>query len=242
MFLSPKVWLGGVALSGILLAGSIPVATAASQPSAVPSRALGTVQVSTGTYAQVIHKELKWAPINDLSEIQKPVQVKRPVVVAATESAQQPVQPNQKTVEQVSASAVARRPVQVAQATASRGGSDATGLIARALSLRGIPYVFGGTSRSGFDCSGFTQYVFAANGISLPRTSYAQFGVGGSVSRADLQPGDLVFFTTYSQGASHVGIYIGGGRFIHASDGGVRITSLSDSYYAKRFLGARRVR
>lgn len=240
MFFSPKAWLGGVALSGLLLAGSIPVAAAAPQSSAVPSQARGTIQVSTNTYAQVVHRDLKWTPINDLSEIQAPIQVKQKVVVAAEPAAKTaaPVQKKQVTA----ASVPARTPIQVAQTTASRGGSDATGLVERALSLRGIPYVFGGTSRAGFDCSGFTQYVFAASGISLPRTSYAQFGAGSAVSRADLQPGDLVFFTTYSKGASHVGIYIGAGRFVHASDSGIRVTSLSDSYYANRYVGARQVR
>jgi cell wall-associated NlpC family hydrolase len=109
------------------------------------------------------------------------------------------------------------------------------------MSLIGIPYAFGGTSRSGFDCSGYTQYVFKGSGVSLPRTSYAQFGIGSAVSRDQLQPGDLVFFSTYDKGASHVGIYVGGGSFVHASNSGVKTTSLSDSYYESRYVGARRV-
>ncbi|MEA4901199.1 MAG: C40 family peptidase [Desulfitobacterium sp.] len=128
------------------------------------------------------------------------------------------------------------------QTEVSRSSStNSSKLVSNAMSLIGVPYVFGGTSRSGFDCSGYTQYVFQGSGVSLPRTSYAQYGVGSAVSRDELQPGDLVFFSTYDKGASHVGIYIGGGSFVHASNSGVRTTSLSDSYYASRYVGARRV-
>ncbi|KLU61210.1 D-gamma-glutamyl-meso-diaminopimelic acid endopeptidase CwlS precursor [Peptococcaceae bacterium CEB3] len=239
MFFSPKAWLGGVALSGVLLAGSIPVA-AAPQPTVVSAKGAGArvVQVSTGSYAEVIHRDLKWTPKYDLSGIEAPAPGQVSVAAAPT----QPASGQKSTAQARPALVPVRRPVQVAQATASRGGSKATGLVDRALSLRGIPYVFGGTSRSGFDCSGFTQYVFATVGISLPRSSYAQFDVGSSVTRANLRPGDLVFFTTYARGPSHVGIYIGGGDFVQASDSGVRITRMSDSYYAHRFVGGRRVR
>ena len=119
--------------------------------------------------------------------------------------------------------------------------SDSSELVDHALSLQGVPYVYGGTDRSGFDCSGYTQYVFKASGISLPRTSAEQFEVGSSVSPQLLQAGDLVFFTTYAPGASHVGIYIGDGHFIAASNSGVSISSLSEQYYASRYIGARRV-
>lgn len=115
-------------------------------------------------------------------------------------------------------------------------------LVEHALSLQGVPYVFGGTSRSGFDCSGFTQYVFKQSGISLPRTTSEQYKVGSSVKRDKLQAGDLVFFSTYASGASHVGIYIGGGRFVDASNAGVGISNLDKDYYSSRYLGARRVR
>src|SRR5665648_914055 len=132
------------------------------------------------------------------------------------------------------------RPFNVAFAV-SRGGSGSSSIVDRALSLQGTPYVFGGTSRGGLDCSGFTKYVYSSSGISLPRTSYAQFSSGVAVSKNNLQQGDLVFFTTYSEGASHVGIYIGRGRFVHASSpsSGVKISSLSDNFYSSRYLGAR---
>ena len=102
----------------------------------------------------------------------------------------------------------------------------------------GTPYVWGGSSPSGFDCSGFVMFVYAQVGVSLPHSSYAQYGVGVAVSQSDLQPGDLVFF----DGLGHVGIYIGGGQFIHAPHTGdvVKISSLS-GYYSSNFAGGRRI-
>ncbi|MDR3289165.1 MAG: C40 family peptidase, partial [Peptococcaceae bacterium] len=132
-------------------------------------------------------------------------------------------------------------PVQEAQPV-SRGNRSHAEIAELALTLVGIPYVAGGSSRNGFDCSGFTKYVYAGSGIAIPRTSYDQFAGGTAVSRDDLELGDLLFFKTYDSGASHVGVYIGGGSFVHASNPRdlVKVTSLSDSYYASRYLGARR--
>ena len=127
-------------------------------------------------------------------------------------------------------------------ASSSGSGSD---IVSFAQQYLGVPYVYGGTSGSGFDCSGFTMYVFSHFGISLAHGATPQLNNGYAVSMSDLQPGDLVFFFgTYntSSAASHVGIYVGGGQFIHASSSrGVIISSLSESYYANRYLGARRV-
>lgn len=108
----------------------------------------------------------------------------------------------------------------------------------------GYPYVFGGASPRGFDCSGFVWYVFRNVGRWVPRDMYGQWQTGVPVSHQNLQPGDIVFFSnTYMPGLSHNGIYIGGGLFIHAqSEGtGVRITSLAEPYWASRYTGARRV-
>ncbi|QOR66296.1 C40 family peptidase [Cytobacillus suaedae] len=104
----------------------------------------------------------------------------------------------------------------------------------------GVPYLFGGTTPSGFDCSGFLTYVFKELGVELPRTSADQFASGEKVETKNLVVGDLVFFTTYKPGASHAGIYVGDNKFIHASSSkGIMISSLDDSYWKPRYLGAR---
>ena len=112
------------------------------------------------------------------------------------------------------------------------------GVVGIAMRYLGVPYVWGGSTPRGFDCSGFVSYVFAQIGVSVPHSSYSQFGMGTAISINALQPGDLVFFA----GASHVGIYIGGGQFIHAPHTGdvVKISSLS-GYYSSNFAGARRI-
>jgi len=116
-------------------------------------------------------------------------------------------------------------------------------LAATAQGFLGLPYRWGGTGAGeGFDCSGLTMAVYRLNGLNLPRTSQEQFQVGHPVSRRDVDTGDLVFFeTTGSRRVSHVGIYTGDGRFIHASGRGktVRSSSLSGDYYRSRFSGAR---
>ena len=112
-----------------------------------------------------------------------------------------------------------------------------------ALRYVGTPYVWGGTTPRGFDCSGFTQYVLSLEGITVPRNSYEQFHVGKTVQQAELQPGDLIFFTTYAPGPSHLGIYIGDGKFVHAlnQNTGVITSALDSDYYKSRYLGAKRV-
>lgn len=125
----------------------------------------------------------------------------------------------------------------------SRGSNViARRIISGAMQYIGVPYVFGGTTPYGFDCSGYVKYVFAQAGISLPRTADAQYEVGTPVSTYELIPGDMVFFTTYTYGASHVGIYLGDGNFIHASSSsGVMISSLNSSYWSSRYIGSRRI-
>jgi peptidoglycan DL-endopeptidase CwlO len=126
--------------------------------------------------------------------------------------------------------------VRFAHRVLSRASLIAQRLTKSALRFLGIPYVFGGTSTAGFDCSGYVQHVFAMFGIHLPRTADAQFYAARRTHH--LRPGDLVFFQTYLVGPSHVGIYLGHGRFVHASSHGVMVSSLSDPYWANRFIGA----
>lgn len=115
-------------------------------------------------------------------------------------------------------------------------------IVTTAQKYMGVPYVWGGETPDGWDCSGFTRYVMNENGIKLPRTAAEQFAVGTPVEKANLQTGDLVFFTTYKPGASHVGFYMGNGKFIHASSAAkqVTISELSDEYYTSHYIGARR--
>ena len=141
------------------------------------------------------------------------------------------------------------RPVPEGQAAsyvaprAAAGGIDGYALAGTALSLRGAPYRNGGADPNGFDCSGFTQYVFSQHGLSLPREVREQFRVGKTIGPQDLAPGDILFFTTTDPGPSHVAIAIGGDQFVHApsSTGVVRVEHLNSSYWSPRYLGARRV-
>jgi len=121
----------------------------------------------------------------------------------------------------------------------NRTSSLAVSLTRDAMRFIGTPYVFGGTTSSGFDCSGYVQHVFAMLGIALPRTADAQF-YAGRRANGGLVSGDLVFFQTYEPGPSHVGIYIGGGKFVHSSSHGVMVSRLADRYWAERYLGAKR--
>jgi peptidoglycan DL-endopeptidase CwlO len=117
--------------------------------------------------------------------------------------------------------------------------SQYSGVVGIAMQFLGVPYVWGGSSPSGFDCSGLVMYVYAQVGVSLPHYTGAQWQMGVPVAYSDLQPGDLVFF----DGLGHVGLYIGGGEFIHAPHTGdvVRIDSLSEGWYAATYDGARRI-
>ena len=116
-------------------------------------------------------------------------------------------------------------------------------MLQTALSFRGTPYRNGGSDPSGFDCSGFVQWVFARHGTPLPREVKDQYRVGRTIDRDDVRPGDLVFFETVSRGASHVGIALGNGEFVHApsSRGVVRVERYDGSYWSSRWVGARRV-
>ena len=120
--------------------------------------------------------------------------------------------------------------------------AEPSAVIGTALSLRGAPYAWGGATPRGFDCSGFTHYVYAQHGVILPRVAAHQYRIGDAIAPQELQPGDLVFFSTIAPGPSHVGLVIGDGRFIHAPSerGSVRVENLSARYWERRYVGARR--
>lgn len=128
------------------------------------------------------------------------------------------------------------------QAPAAQPGSGSA-VVDYAKRFIGTPYVSGGKSPSGFDCSGFTSYVYAGFGVRLNCSSSTQANQGVSVSRNELQPGDLVFFNTSGSGISHVAIYAGGGNIVHATMPGdtVKVSNMNSSYYSSRYVGARRV-
>ncbi|MCR4401784.1 MAG: C40 family peptidase [Firmicutes bacterium] len=121
-----------------------------------------------------------------------------------------------------------------------RGVGD---IIKTAEQLLGTPYLWGGMSADGIDCSGFVYTVFYVNGVILPRDAHDQYAVGTPVDRAGLLPGDLVFYSTYAKGASHVGVYTGGQKVIQSGSatGGVAVIGLDDPHYGPKYIGARRV-
>jgi peptidoglycan DL-endopeptidase CwlO len=116
-------------------------------------------------------------------------------------------------------------------------------VVGTALSLQGAPYRNGGSDPSGFDCSGFVAYVFAQQGLALPRTVSEQYDAGREISPDAVEPGDLVFFSTVARGATHVGIAVSANEFVHApsSRGVVRVERLTAPYWSSRFVGIRRV-
>jgi len=139
----------------------------------------------------------------------------------------------------VSASSVVGASAQTPEGATVIPPSSYGGVVGVALSYQGVPYVWGGASPGGFDCSGLVMYSYAQVGVSLPHSSYAQYNMGVAVPRDQLQPGDLVFF----DGLGHVGLYIGGGMFVHAPHSGtvVQVASLDSGWYAATYVGARRI-
>ena len=121
-------------------------------------------------------------------------------------------------------------------------GKQGGRIIETAKKYIGVPYVFGGNTPKGFDCSGFLQYVFKENGFVVPRLADEQYMLGKAAKVSQLSAGDLGFFTTYTSGASHCGFYVGDRNFLHASSSrGIRIDSLDSDYWSSRFLGARKI-
>jgi len=120
----------------------------------------------------------------------------------------------------------------------AHGAALSAAIVDYALRFLGTPYVWGGASPRGFDCSGYTWFAYRMLGYAIPRTADLQYAQGRPVGTP--LPGDLVFFQTYDYGASHVGIYLGGGRFVNSIAGNVHVSSFGDWYFASRYIGARR--
>jgi peptidoglycan DL-endopeptidase CwlO len=161
--------------------------------------------------------------------------------IQARERARQAELERQARARLASAPSPASAPAAQAEVVAASGSAPAPthgGVVGIAMQYLGVPYVWGGASPSGFDCSGFVMYVYAQVGVSLPHNAAAQYGYGSPVSRSELAAGDIVFFN----GLGHNGLYIGNGQFIHSPHTGdvVKISSLSDSWYASSYVGARR--
>ena len=127
-------------------------------------------------------------------------------------------------------------------ATSKNTAPDRSSIVRTALSFRGTRYRYGGTGRSGFDCSGFIRYVYGKDGTGLPRTAAEQFRVGKKVSLSELKPGDLLFYRSSRKRVGHVAMYAGDGKMVHAANPrkGVTVDSIHSSYYKARFVGARR--
>ena len=191
------------------------------------------IRLQSGTIGWVLSQYLSpTKPPQTRNEV-----AKRTTNQNATRTARASASRQAKTKSQPTAS----KPPTTADASAVADGQPA--VVRRALGYLGTRYRYGASGARGFDCSGFTSYIYRQHGISLPHNSAAQYRVGKPVSRSELRPGDLVFFRTRGRRISHVGIYIGNGKFVHASSarGRVRIDTLTSGYYHQRYVGARRI-
>ena len=190
---------------------------------------------------EAAHRETPSAPRQSYDEDGMQALVKQQSEKERRQEAKAPPAPSPKVEFSESASSQSS-----SKRTAALSRREADELIGNAMGLLGVSYRFGGTSvNSGFDCSGFMQHIFRKTmQINLPRTSAEQAKMGVAVSRSELQPGDMVFFSTSRGRISHVGLYIGNNRFIHAPRTGksIEITSLGNKYWNSKYVTARRVK
>jgi cell wall-associated NlpC family hydrolase len=173
------------------------------------------------------------------AEVARLVQQAQERQMIAAQQARQQLAAAQQTQAQQSADTVVGASASTPEGAAVVPPSNYGGVVGVALGQQGVPYVWGGASPSGFDCSGLVMYSYAQVGVSLPHSSYAMWNDGVSVPRDQLAPGDLVFF----DGLGHVGLYVGGGLFVHAPHTGtvVQVSSLDSGWYSSSYVGARRI-
>ena len=130
----------------------------------------------------------------------------------------------------------------LSEASAAFSSASVNKIINTGKQYIGTPYRWGGTTPGGFDCSGFVNYTIKkATGKTVPRTSSALYQKGTKIAKSKLKKGDLVFFNTSGKGVSHVAIYMGNNKMIHAASKGVKVDSLSNSYWKNRYVGAKRI-
>ena len=188
--------------------------------------------------AQLAAREGLLASIrSEISRLQAAERARQARLAAQARARLAAAPPAQADVEAAAASAAAA-PAAAAEPSSPAPPARHGGVVGIAMQYLGTPYRWGGAAPGGFDCSGFVMYVYAQVGVSLPHNAAAQYGYGSPVSRSELAPGDVVFFN----GLGHNGIYIGGGQFVHSPHTGdvVKISSLSQSWYASTYVGARR--
>ncbi|MBI0580887.1 LysM peptidoglycan-binding domain-containing protein [Neobacillus cucumis] len=202
-----------------------PSETKVPQKPAVKSSSTETQKSEGNTYSK---ESVKPAAPSTSTAVQKPVEKPE------TNAVQKPAEKPETNVTQQPA---VKPQAEVTQKPAVNSASKVQEVIAEAQKYIGTPYRWGGNTPSGFDCSGFTKYVFDHVGISLPRTTSTQWSATTPVGSPSV--GDLVFFETYKTGPSHVGIYLGNNKFISAADQGVVISDMTVSYWKTRYLGAR---
>jgi cell wall-associated NlpC family hydrolase/LysM repeat protein len=238
----PGFSLAGVGNGAVPGNATVPAPTTAIASSPRPAHAAANVAVAQRPAVQSTLAQAKpQAPAAQVKPVtqaaakpQAPAAQAKPV----TQAAAKPQAPTAQGTNRLQAAAISA-PVSIVS-----GGASGGAIVSAAMRHLGARYVFGGTSPGGFDCSGFIWYVHQALGRPVSRGLWGQLNGGPRIALSALQPGDTVFFAnTYMPGLSHAGIYIGGGRFVHASDeaSGVKISSLSDSYWGPRYIGASRL-
>jgi len=226
----PSYSLAGISTGGEPAAvAAVPAPRAASEAATAAARPASVATAQRSAVQQTLAQARPAAPA--------PVAASKPQAAPVAAAKPQAATAQSQSTNRLQAAAISAP-------TSIGTGAGGSAVVSAAMKYLGARYVFGGTSPAGFDCSGFVWYVHKMLGKSVSRGLWGQLNGGPRIALNALQPGDTVFFAnTYMPGLSHAGIYIGGGRFVHASDesSGVKISSLSDSYWGPRYIGASRL-